>query len=266
MVSVAVPGSSLSDEPNMEGRARKASVIARACAIFAVDQVLVYADGDRRDGERLAALLRYAEAPQYLRRALYPRTAALRYAGVMSPLGISSHSVTPDPRRITAGDAREAVVVSARGRRFIDAGLGRLLPYHGRAPPGRRITVMFRGGPPGLPYKEVGRSEAPGYWGYVVRERAGLRRTLAEWEGRVIIASRRGRPAGRALRAPPDGGTLLVFGSPERDVHEILGGRAGGVRDATTVDFFPGQSTRTVRLEEALLGALSVINSMGGTS
>ena len=45
-----------------------------------------------------------------------------------------------------------------------------------------------------------------------------------------------------------DSATLVVFGSPERDVHEMAGGRLGG-RDMIRLNFFPKQRTRTVRLE-----------------
>ena len=55
--------------------------------------------------------------------------------------------------------------------------------------------------------------------------------------------------------------TLLVFGSPEKGVHEILGGKMKNVQNAKSLNFFPDQATETVRLEEALLGTLAIINS-----
>ena len=35
--------------------------------------------------------LEYAETPQYLRKALFPKSSALRYASIMNPLGTSHH-------------------------------------------------------------------------------------------------------------------------------------------------------------------------------
>ena len=52
-----------------------------------------------------------------------------------------------------------------------------------------------------------------------------------------------------------------MFGSPEKGVHEILGGKMKNVQNAKSLNFFPDQATETVRLEEALLGTLAIINS-----
>jgi methyltransferase len=54
---------------------------------------------------------------------------------------------------------------------------------------------------------------------------------------------------------------LVVFGSPEKGVHEIIGGRMNKVQNARSLNFFPDQATETVRLEEALLGTLAIINA-----
>ncbi len=54
---------------------------------------------------------------------------------------------------------------------------------------------------------------------------------------------------------------MIVFGSPEKGVHEILGGKMKNVQNAKTLNFFPNQATQTVRLEEALLGTLAIINA-----
>ena len=54
---------------------------------------------------------------------------------------------------------------------------------------------------------------------------------------------------------------LVVFGSPEKGVHEIIGGRMNKVQNSKSLNFFPNQATETVRLEEALLGTLAIINA-----
>ena len=58
-----------------------------------------------------------------------------------------------------------------------------------------------------------------------------------------------------------DDPTLVVFGSPEKGVHEIIGGKMNKVQNAKSLNFFPNQATETVRLEEALLGTLAIINA-----
>ncbi len=263
-LSVAIPDSSLSDEATKMDKTRKVSVLARACAIFMVETIYVYREGgSREDGSLLATVLRYLETPQFLRKRLFPRMNDLKFAGVLHPLKIPSHVTPANPKRISAGDARDGIVVSVKGRRFVDVGVNRLMPYFGREQVGRRVTVRFREGYPGLSIKEIPKSEAGRYWGYSVRERASLHSLLAEWEGSAILTSRKGRnvTGDDVERCAQGGPVLAAFGSPDKGVHEILGSGMRKLQNARTLNFFPGQATETVRLEEALLGTLSVINA-----
>ena len=305
-ISVAIPETSLSDESQKSAKTRKASVIARACAIFGVETIYVYGEGGggsgakgakgarsgggKSDADLLITSLRYLETPQFLRRHLYARTDDLKFAGVMLPLRIPSHATS---RRLEAGQVREGVIIPAGGRsgrregggnvgggKFIDVGANKPLRYTGRAPPGRRVTVRIKNAGPDASYAEIDRKQAGSYWGYSVRGRASLQSLLAEWgEGQIIVTSRKGRPVSGALaggsRRKAGGSAnmqpspilrdrsdlLVVFGSPERGVHEILGGGVGAMSSARILDFFPGQQTATVRLEEAIMGALAIINA-----
>ena len=54
---------------------------------------------------------------------------------------------------------------------------------------------------------------------------------------------------------------LLVFGTTNKGIHEILGADIKKVQNSKIYNFFPNQATQTVRLEEAILGTLSIINS-----
>ncbi|RNJ77750.1 MAG: hypothetical protein D9C04_01765 [Nitrosopumilus sp. B06] len=264
-LSVAIPSSSLSDESLKIDKTRKISVLARACSIFKVGTIYVYAEGDsKQDGALLAMILRYLDTPQFLRRRLFPKMNDLKFAGVLHPLRIPSHSTPADPKKIKKGDARDGVVVGAKGRRFVDVGINQLVPFYDKVPIGKRVTVQFKEGYPNLAVKEITRIQAPNYWGYAVKERAGLYQLLSEWKGDTIITSRAGKPATAeqiARYTKSEHGTLLVFGSPEKGVRDILGSRTKNLQNAKTLNFFPGQATQTVRLEEALLGVLSIINS-----
>ena len=251
--SVAIPDSCLAEERSLLEKSRKASELARACAIFGVSCIYVYEHGGGADRGLLYSLLRYMEAPQFLRRRLFPRTDELRYAGALRPLQIPSHNVSGSPE---AGEYRDGAVV--RGGRA-DFGAG-LLPYRGRSPPGSRITARFSsaGG-----YEEVPRSAAPGYRGYAVRRRGSLASALSAWDGDIILTSRKGRPVtsgllrgyGRSRRL------LVAYGSSRQGIHDILGRDPSSVPRARVLDFFPGQCTRTVRLEEAVMGTLAMLNA-----
>ncbi len=265
-LSVAIPESALSDESLKIDKTRKVSVLARACAIFKVDTIYVYQEGqNRQDGNLMVTILRYLETPQFLRKRLFPKINDLKFAGVLQPLRIASHTTPANPEKIKRGDIREGIIVGAKGKKFVDVGIDRLVPFFGKTPMGKRVTVQFKEGHPGLALKEIRKSEIPKYWGYSVKERASLFSLINEWKkGGTIITSRKGRTATREqlskyVKSKEE--TLLVFGSPEKGVHEILGGRMKNLQNAKSLNFFPDQATETVRLEEALLGTLAVINS-----
>ena len=68
-ISVAIPTSSLQDESLKIDKTRKISVLARACAIFKIDTIYVYNEGNNgSDGSFMTMILRYLETPQFLRR------------------------------------------------------------------------------------------------------------------------------------------------------------------------------------------------------
>ncbi len=264
-LAVAIPDSSLSDESLKIDKTRKISVLARACAIFKIGTIYVYQEGQNRQDRRLLLMiLKYLETPQFLRKRLFPKINDLKFAGVLRPLRIPSHLTPASSEKIRRGDIREGVVINVKGGRYVDVGINKLIPFFGKTPIGRRVTVQFKEDHPKFSVKEIHRSEIPGYWGYSVMERANLSSLINEWKGSVIIASRGGKIATRERLSKylkPKEEVLIVFGSPEKGVHEILGGNMKNVQNAKSLNFFPDQATETVRLEEALLGALAIINS-----
>ena len=263
-LSVAIPESALSDESLKIDKTRKISVLARACAIFKIDTIYVYQEGqNRNDGALMVMILKYLETPQFLRRRLFPKMNDLKFAGVLQPLKIASHITPANSKKIVRGDIREGIVVSVKGKRFVDVGINQLLQYYGTTSVGKRITVQFKEGHPRLSIKEIDKSEVPSYWGYSVKERANLYSVLSEWKGSIIMTSRKGKTATvdqLTKYTKTDESILVVFGSPEKGIHEIIGGKMNKVQNAKSLNFFPDQATETVRLEEAMLGTLAILN------
>jgi predicted SPOUT superfamily RNA methylase MTH1 len=53
----------------------------------------------------------------------------------------------------------------------------------------------------------------------------------------------------------------MVFGAARRSVEEILASEGRGVGpDLVRLNMFPSQGTKTIRLEEAILGSLAIFN------
>ncbi|MDE1762790.1 MAG: hypothetical protein KGH88_00905 [Thaumarchaeota archaeon] len=264
-VSVAIPDSSLMEEPTPLDKSMKISQIARACSIFRVNTIYVYHEADGRDRDRslLRLILRFLETPQYLRRTLFRKTDDLRFAGSLSPLKIPSHVQTPDPKKVRRGDIRDGVVVFARGQKYVDVGFEQFIPYHGPDEVGKRIIVQFKEGFPNFSVKQIRRDEIKQYWGYEVKESSSLANLLSAWNAPVIFTSRKGKSVNKTqkyFQEIADSEVLVVFGSPKRGVHEILGKALGNVPRSQILNFFPDQATETVRLEEAILGTLAILN------
>ena len=264
-ISIAIPDSSLSDEITQKEKSSKISKIARICAIFQIDEIFIYHEtlGEKSDAILMATILKYLETPQYFRRNLYPKMDLLKYSGILHPLNIPSHSRISDPKKIKSGDVREGLVVSVKGKKFVDTGIKQLVQYFGKEKIGQRITVQFKTGSPNFSIKEISRYDVKEYWGYKVKERGNLFSLVSTWEGKIILTSRKGKTITKESLnwfSESKKPTLVVFGSPERGIHEIIGGKINQIQNSKILNFFPNQATDTVRLEEAMNGVLSILN------
>ena len=264
-LSIAIPDSALVDESTQMGKTMKISQIARACAIFQVSTIYLYheAGGSEHEMSLLRTTLKYLETPQYLRRLLYKKMNELKFAGSLSPLKIPSHVVTADSRKIKPGDVREGVVVFVRGEKYVDAGLEQLIPYYGKDQEGKRIIIRFKDGFPSFTVNQIKKEETHQYWGYEVKESTNLRTLLSGWNSNVILTSKKGKiihKVQKYFEEISNNQVLVVFGSPERGIHEILGISVKEILKSQSLNVFPEQAIETIRLEEAILGTLAILN------
>ena len=263
-ISIAIPDSSLSDELTKLDKSRKISAIARSCAIFKVDTIYVYNESNDKDDNRLMlTILKYIETPPFLRKSLFPKMNELKFAGVLHPLKISSHLQQSDSKKIKVDDFRDGVVLTLKKRKFLDIGTDQLIPYHGKANVGKRVTIQFKKGYPELITKEISIDKIPDYWGYKVKERGNLFSLISSWSGKIILTSIKGKLITRSQirnyfksKDP----ILLVFGSTTKGIHKILDSKIKQIQNAKFLNFFPIQATETIRLEEAIFACLTILN------
>jgi methyltransferase len=115
----------------------------------------------------------------------------------------------------------------------------------------------------------IGRVGDSEYWGYHVL----IVRTLSEITSRLsrvnfLITTRKGKPIPLIISSLTKSfkrasEVVLIFGSPRNDVLEIINKIDRDlVSSSLAINMFPLQGTNTVRLEEALLGSLAIINSI----
>ena len=262
-LAVAIPDSALSDETTKLAKTRKISQLARSIAIFGIDTILIYKDGNNQaDRSLLLTILRYLETPQFMRKQLFPTMSILKYAGVLQPLAIPSHLAPSNIKDIRPGDIREGLAVTLKGHRYVDVGVNKLFELQDAKRDGR-LTIQFPADRPVNTAYAINPETIPHYWGYKVKERSSVSMLLRDWPGRIIIAAKSGKTAtaSRITKHYKNSNktTLIVFGSPKRDVMDIAGGRLRAT-NMTQLNFFPDQNTKTVRLEEAILGTLSILN------
>jgi methyltransferase len=270
-ISVAIPDSCLSDEQTLRGKTLKLSQIARASSIFRVKTIYLYQDiefnAKKADRKLIKLILRYLDTPQYLRKILFPQMEELKYAGMLPPIRAPHHKDWQDVKTVKEGEIRVGVVVSIKGKLFVDMGLGPLIRFDGNAPVGMKLNLRIKSSFPDLRAEQINEEDIDQYWGFKVSDVKSLHAFLSQiTDSIVVITSRRGESLktkeSRLIRELEfKRAILVVFGSPRRGVHEILSNEG---HDSSSyhfiVNMFPFQGTRTVRLEEAFLGTLAIIN------
>lgn len=255
------------EEDALREKTEKVGLIARSCAIFGVERIYVYRVASRNnesDFETAKIIFEYAETPQYLRKRLFGRRKELEYAGLLPPLRIPSHltqySVTPN-------EVREGVVVLQNGQLMADVGARELAAVEGRVHDGQRLSFRVISTDPLI--VRVEEKPEGKYWGYEIRRAPSLARFLKSSNFELIILTSR---LGRGIeslwkefidRSKQAERILICFGSPEAGIDKLLkleSARVSDFPDSMYLNTFPLQDVETVRLEEAILGTLSIIN------
>lgn len=202
-VSIAIPGGIIANAQTLELKTALAGQIARAAAIFNVDEIVIFDEDagkssstlDKNGYEKngggsepnifLARILQYLETPQYLRKAIFPMHRDLRFAGLLNPLDCPHHLRIEDdfPYRegITlpsnSGDPDRDTMVE-KGKTLVECGLKRKVIVNRKIKEGVRVTLgmkKIKGSKnkefieadvvsPATPREKMGY-----YWGYQVR-------------------------------------------------------------------------------------------------
>jgi len=220
-------------------------------------------------------ILNYAETPQYLRKRLFPLAGDLRYAGTIPPLRTPHH---PDAEKIEIGDIRVGVVVRVHENgSWVDIGSKRSAFLNVSMQKGERVNVQVTSNKP-LKAIPVDDDAIPEYWGYSVARAGSLSGALAPTQpltrtpGLRIATSRCGESIDVDLlrKIGAESGSedvLVVFGAPHKGISEIMdeekireGEKSCIAEFDYTLNVLPDQGTATVRLEEAVVATLAVLN------
>ncbi|PHH76679.1 hypothetical protein CDD83_4214 [Cordyceps sp. RAO-2017] len=303
-VSVAIPSSILTNLATADQRMAAPGRIARALAVFSVDEVVVFDDspassrprhtdpaaytGDTDPCHFLAHILSFLEAPPFMRKTLFPLHPNLRLTALLPSLDMPHH---PHPKEWTA--YREGVTVagktvSGRGT-LVEVGLDAPVEIEEQIPPKTRLTLLFPDDESRRPEcvdPAAPRTDGGYYWGYSVRKCASLSSVFTEspFDGGYDVSigtSERGTPVSRAF--PPSTPRplafhhlLIVFGGPRglefasMNDDELGGMEVQGARTKELFDHWvnvlPNQGSRTIRTEEAVFIALTALRGLWDSS
>ncbi|KAM0721547.1 hypothetical protein Q7P37_002472 [Cladosporium fusiforme] len=295
-LSLALPGSIIANCSTHEMKNALAGQIARACAVFCVDEIVIFDDGQaatrapERDGYTaysdpnffLYHVLSYLETPPHLRKALFPMHPDLRTAGALPSLDMPHHL-----RGNEYCPFREGVSVgpSERGVTMLDCGLPSRIPVRLDLEAKTRLTVRVpevEGAEGEAVAPDTPREEAGYYWGYSVRQAGSLGGVFTEcpFDGGYDMSvgtSERGVTVANLLDSSDEAYVqpawkhlVIVFGgvagleaalSADRELQKAGVSEVKDLFDRW-VNLVPGQGSRTIRTEEAVWVGLTGLRSV----
>ncbi len=219
-----------------------------------------------REANLIEKMLTYIETPQYLRRLLFKMDPDLQYAGTLPPLRTPNH---PDKQNPSPGLVRDGIVVQSGPSSMIEAGFRSLVGVKSKLPNSKRVTIRLTRDSSVLEGEIVDPSGLTIYWGFrVARGNVSLSEIVRSRKFDLTISTSRKGTDVREItlelidKWKSSTRPLVVFGSPNDGVPEILGRSGVSVSDAMdfNINTIPDQGVETVRTEEALWGSLAVLN------
>ncbi|KAF4454128.1 hypothetical protein F53441_3314 [Fusarium austroafricanum] len=301
-ISVAIPSSILTNLATADQRMTQPARIARALAVFSVDEVVVFDDspvssrprhtdpnsytGDIDPCHFLSHILSFLEAPPFMRKALFPLHPNLRLTAMLPSLDMPHH---PNPKDWIS--YREGVTLAGQtstgSGTLVEVGLEQPVEVEAEIPPKTRITLKFPDDKTQYPepvHPAAPRTEGGYYWGYTVRRASSLSNVFTEcpYENGYDVSvgtSERGVPASRVF--PPSkrvnfNHLIIVFGGPrglefaamndeELSSMDIQGSKTKELFDHW-VNVLPNQGSRTIRTDEAVFIALTSLRHVWDSS
>ncbi|PHH71327.1 hypothetical protein CDD82_6585 [Ophiocordyceps australis] len=300
-VSVAVASSVLASLPTADQRMALAGRLARALAVFSIDEAIVFDDspsssrprsldtaaytGDIDAAHFLAHILSFLEAPPFMRKALFPLHPNLRLTALLPSLDMPHHPHPKESLVYREGVTLDRPTSSAKGS-LVEIGADSPVEIAESLPPKTRLTLRLDGdGAPECVDPTAPRVHGGYYWGYSVRKAPSLSAVFTESpfeEGYDVSigTSERGIAVSQAFpqsARPLDFEHLLiVFGGPRglefasMNDEELVGRDVQGPRTRDLFDHWvnvlPNQGSRTIRTEEALLIALTALRGLWDAS
>jgi methyltransferase len=266
---VAFPDSCLIESQTILEKSYKISQISRACSMFRVKKIFIYHDKSTKveniDKKIAKIILEYLDTPPYLRKKIYPKMWILKHAGILPPIKSPHHKTLIDVMNIKNNEIRFGIVIKQNDSLYVDVGLQKLIKYKGTQI-GKKVLVKISNNVE-LSAEDVVKEELEGYWGYDVQFAESLSSLLGNTNCEILMTSIEGLQFTKHVDELIDKlklskNLLVVFGGPKFGLRKIMEYENKKISERHYfLNMFPEQGTQTVRLEEAILGTLSIVNN-----
>jgi hypothetical protein len=244
-------------------------MVARAASIYGVDNIYIYPDPLVRDPNSrriIVKILRYMSMAPYLRRKFFRLDRDLEYVGMLPPLRTPLHKEKLPLHKLSLPEYREGIVISSRrNKSIIDVGLDKDVVVNTKLQKGTNVIVKITKISANYMHGViVEREDVPIYTGYrVVNVKTKLPTLLGEYEGELILTSRKGKPIYDMvddIKNVSAERLAIVFGGPSYGLFEILEYYEASPYSFTNkvINFVPNQMVATIRMEEAVIISLSI--------
>ncbi|HEX5905277.1 MAG TPA: putative RNA uridine N3 methyltransferase [Candidatus Nitrosocosmicus sp.] len=272
---VAIPDSYLYGIKTDIDRTMKVFQLSRTLSLFRINNLYIYHDKILNPGsyERqfLTTILEYLDTPQYLRRKIYPMSQMLKSVGRLHPIRSPHHKDKVEVKYLKSGEIRVGLLEKKGGILYVDVGLDSLINYNGKFHQvGKKINVKILMNSKQIHAVDVADDELSHmFWGYKVNYISDLKRIIEKFNPSNLLLTlkdskyfdREAMYSKMTKGYEPDSTILVVFGSPKYGLDIIFDKEGIDMKKYLSYNFFPHQGTQTVRLEEAILGVLSILNS-----
>jgi methyltransferase len=272
---VAIPDSYLYGINSDIDRTVKIFQLSRTLSIFRISNIHIYHDKvlnpSNYERQFLITVLEYLDTPQYLRRKIYPMSEMLKAVGRLHPIRSPHHKDKVDMKNLKTGEIRVGLLEKKGGILCVDVGLDSLINYSGKFHQvGKKINVKILRTNKQIHAVDVTKEDLSHlFWGYSVHYFTDLKKLIEKFNpSNLVLTSKDSKYFDREAMYSkltkdndPNDIILVVFGSPKYGLDIIFDREGIDSKKYQSYNFFPYQGTQTVRLEEAIMGVLAILNS-----
>ena len=272
--SLILPSTILENSNNLLEKTLKIGQIARVAAIFKIVKIIILKTNTKQDSnlELIKKILDYLNTPQYLRKRKYPIDKDLKYVGILPPLATYLHHLSKKQESLKNGEIREGLILES-GKNWIIVDIGIEFPIKleqfDEKIKFENLFIKITKNKKDIDYSIISKNNIQNYIGYGV-DISTLTEVIKNREcGLILGTSKKGASVFDIIKEIKNDvikneKISLIFGSAKLDIFKLFKKYNINIEKEIPyiINFLPDQGVRTIRTEEAMIIALSSLNSL----